>query len=139
MEQVGKFVFLERLQLLDKLLDLLIAIVGMGNVLDFLDIPRHPVLAGPPVAGFAVVVGDEERGVAVEGVGFALGIVGRLDRDIVGLALDHDQRGLAVGLVLGRAPNNHVGPRRAEPRPATCNSSSIWSRSKPYSLWSVTT
>ena len=88
---------------LDKLLDLLIAVVGMGDVLDFLDMARHPVLAGPPVAGFAVVVGDEERGVAVEGVGFALGVVGRLDRDIVGLAFDHDQRGLAIGLVLGRA------------------------------------
>ena len=38
MEQVGKFVFLERLQLLDKLLNFLVAGVGMGDVLDFLDI-----------------------------------------------------------------------------------------------------
>ncbi len=101
-EQVGKLVFLERLQLVDKLLDFLVAGVGVGDILDFLAMAGHPFLAGPPVPRFAVVVGDKERGIAVEGVGFALGVVGRLDGDIVGLALDHDQAGPCCRPCLGQ-------------------------------------
>jgi hypothetical protein len=62
MEQVGELVFLEGLQLLDEFFNLLVAGIGMRDILDFLAMAGQLVLAGSPVAGFTVVVRDEERG-----------------------------------------------------------------------------
>lgn len=58
-------------------------------------------------------MGDEEGSVSDAGVVVALGVVGRLDRDIVGLALDDDQRGSLVFPVLHGAPDDKISTRMA--------------------------
>ena len=67
-------------------------------------------MAHAPEPGFAVVVSDEEAGAGQPGVIISLAVIRRPDRHVVRLALDDDQRVLAVCLVLRRAPDDEVGP-----------------------------
>ena len=81
----------------------------MGDRFDLLQVARHAVFANAPKAGLAVVVRDEERRFTEPRVHLALHVVLGRDADVVGLVLDHQQRRIALGLVLRAAPHHMIG------------------------------
>ena len=74
-EKVGELVFLEGLETLEKLLDVLVGGVGMGDVLDFFEVSRHFVFSDTPELCFAAVMGKDKRSIDDAGVGIALAVV----------------------------------------------------------------
>ncbi len=108
-EEVGELVLLEGLEPLEQFLDVGVGSVGVGDVLDLFEVARHLVLADAPVLRLAAVVGDDEAGIDDAGVGVALAVVLGLDGDVVGLALDDDERCGSVAAVLRGAPDHEIG------------------------------
>ena len=120
-KEVGELVFLEDKKLREQFFNFLVRDIGTGDVRDFLKGLRHLLVERAPVAGLAAVVGDEELGVAEPGVVIALFVVFGLDGDVVALALDDDQRGVLIRLVLGGAPDDEVGAGLRTAAPSNAN------------------
>lgn len=100
-EQVRELVLLEDLKPRAQLLDLLLRRVRVRDVFDLFQRLGHLVVDDAPVPCLLAVVGGEEARPGEAGVVVPLAVVGRLDRDVVGLALDDDEWVLALQLVLG--------------------------------------
>lgn len=115
MEQIGKLVFLEGFELVDEILNFLVAGVSVRDVGDFIEIGKPSRVVNFPEFSFPGVVGDKRMRLLILGVVCALLVSFAVDGDIISFAFNHHRRFFPILLVINCPPDQNIRPRVASP------------------------